>query len=91
MTTPPPEMPELRPGWAPFLVPGRRVVLRHRIDREREGAGFTDALGYIEAVDEHTVTVATKRGPRRVLRLLVTAAKPVPPPPTRRGGRAAPR
>ena len=75
-----------RPGWAPFLEPGRRVVLRYRIDRATSpgGVGSTDALGTIEAVDEHTVTVMTRRGADRVVRGLVTAAKEVPPPPQRR-------
>lgn len=75
-----------RPGWAPFLVPGRRVVLRYRIDRASSphGEGMTDALGVIESVDEQTVTVMTRRGPDRVARDAVIAAKPVPPPPRRR-------
>lgn len=78
--------PSARPGWAPFLVPGERVVLRYRIDRSASphGEGMTDALGYIAAVDAEHVTVATKRGADRVPRSLVIAAKQVPPPPVRR-------
>lgn len=75
-----------RPGWAPFLIPGERVVLRYRIDETASwhGERMTDALGYIEAVDERTVTVMTKRGPDVVVRGLVVASKQVPPPPVRR-------
>ncbi|SLM91488.1 putative acetyltransferase [Brachybacterium nesterenkovii] len=75
-----------RPGWAPFLVPGVRVVLRYRIDPDASphGESVTDALGYIESVDDDTVTVMTKRGAARVVRGLVVAAKQVPPPPVRR-------
>lgn len=75
-----------RPGWAPFLVPGERVVLRYRIDRRTapHGEGMTDALGVIERVDDHTVTVMTRRGQDTVVRGLVIAAKQVPPPPPRR-------
>lgn len=75
-----------RPGWAPFLTVGTRVVLRYRIDRAASphGEGMTDALGYIEATDDASVTVTTKRGPVRVPRPLVIAAKEVPPPPVRR-------
>lgn len=82
----------VRAGWAPFLVPGNRVVLRHAIDRERSphGESMSDALGTVEAVDDRSVTVMTRRGSVRVPRALVIAAKPVPPPPSRPGGRAAP-
>ncbi len=75
-----------RPGWAPFLVPGERVVLRYRIDRRSSphGEGMTDALGVIERVDARTVTVMTRRGRDIVVRGLVIAAKQVPPPPPRR-------
>jgi hypothetical protein len=75
----------VRPGWAPFLQVGTRVVIRYAIDRSTSphGEGMTDALGVIEAADEDTVTVATKRGSDRVVRGLVTAARPVPDPPRR--------
>lgn len=74
------------PGRAPFLRPGVRVVLRYRIDpgASPHGEHLTDALGHIEATDETTVTVMTRRGAVRVVRDLVTAAKQVPPPPVRR-------
>ncbi|WP_214650982.1 acetyltransferase [Brachybacterium halotolerans] len=79
-----------RPGWAPFLRVGTRVVVRYAIDRSASphGEGMTDALGVIEDADEDTLTVATKRGSDRVVRGLVTAARPVPDPPRRRGGAA---
>lgn len=75
-----------RPGWAPFLQVGVRVVLRYRIDETRSphGERLTDALGTIAATDADTVTVMTRRGSDRVLRALVIAAKEVPPPPVRR-------
>lgn len=75
-----------RPGWAPFLQVGRRVVLRHLIDRERSahGESMTDALGTISAVDERRIHVMTRRGEVAVQRVLVIAAKEVPPPPQRR-------
>jgi hypothetical protein len=77
-----------RPGWAPFLQVGTRVVVRYAIDRSASphGEGMTDALGVIEAADADTVTVATKRGSDRVVRGLIIAARPVPDPPRRRGG-----
>lgn len=75
-----------RPGWAPFLRPGARVVLRHAIDPASAPSGEhrSDALGTITAIDEHSITVMTRRGEARVLRGLVVAAKEVPPPPLRR-------
>lgn len=77
------------PGRAPFLVPGRRVVLRYAIDRASSphGEGMTDALGTVLAADERTVTVMTRRGEDRVERARVIAAKEVPPPPVRRRSR----
>lgn len=77
-----------RPGWAPFLEPGRRVVMRYAIDRTASphGESMTDALGTILEVDANSVEVMTKRGAVRVPRTLVVAAKPVPPPPQRRQG-----
>lgn len=75
-----------RPGWAPFLVPGKRVVLRYRIDRgsSPHGESMTDALGTIATSDAESVTVMTRRGSDRVPRALVIAAKQVPPAPRRR-------
>ena len=80
-----------RPGWAPFLEPGRRVVMRYAIDRTASphGESMTDALGTITLVDEAVVQVMTRRGEVRVPRALVIAAKEVPPPPVRRQGPAA--
>jgi hypothetical protein len=74
------------PGHAPFLVPGVRVVLRYRIDPASapHGESMTDALGWIAEVDDATITVGTKRGPERVPRDRVLAAKQVPDPPRRR-------
>jgi hypothetical protein len=46
--------------------------------------GFTDTLGTLEAIDDETVTVRTRRGGARVLLASVVAAKPVPDPPPRR-------
>ncbi|MFC0675773.1 acetyltransferase [Brachybacterium hainanense] len=85
MTAPPPP-PAVRPGWAPFLVPGTRVVLRHAIDPGAAPHGETrsDALGTVQAADADAVTIMTRRGEVTVLRGLVLAAKEVPPPPRRR-------
>lgn len=81
-----------RPGWAPFLEQGRRVVLRYAIDRESSphGESMTDALGTVLAADGQMIEVMTKRGRVRVPRVLVIAAKEVPPPPVRRVPRVAP-
>ena len=82
----------VRPGWAPFLEVGTRVVLRYAIDRESSphGESMTDALGTILAADESVVRVMTRRGEVAVPRVLVIGAKEVPPPPVRRRGPAAP-
>ena len=76
----------VRAGWAPFLQPGVRVVLRYAINRESSphGESMTDALGTILAADDSEVRVMTRRGQVRVPRPLVIAAKEVPPPPVRR-------
>jgi hypothetical protein len=78
--------PSRDPGHAPFLLPGVRVTLRYRIDPSTapHGESMTDALGWIAEVDDVSVTVGTRRGPVRVPRALVLAAKPVPDPPRRR-------
>lgn len=75
-----------RPGWAPFLTPGTRVVLRYRIDRATSphGEGLTDALGTISAVDSAHVHVMTKRGESAVPRELVIAAGAEPASPQRK-------
>ncbi|GAA1286631.1 acetyltransferase [Brachybacterium alimentarium] len=76
----------VRAGWAPFLQPGVRVVLRYAINRESSphGESMSDALGTILAADDSEVRVMTRRGQVRVPRPLVIAAKEVPPPPVRR-------
>ncbi|GAB3119408.1 putative acetyltransferase [Glaciibacter psychrotolerans] len=65
---------------------GTRVVVRQRIP-----GGFTDALGYLRALDDTACVVETKRGMVRVILADVVAAKPVPPPPERRGVQGASR
>jgi len=79
-------LPPQRPGWAPFLTPGTRVVVRHAIDREASpgGESMTDALGTVVAADADTITIMTRRGEVSVLRGLVLATKEVPPAPVRR-------
>lgn len=62
------------------LWPGMRAVVRHRA-----GTGLSDALGRIEALDEESVRLETRSGPRVIPRRDVVLAKEVPPPPSRRG------
>ena len=59
---------------------GMRAVVRHRLDD-----GLSDALGEVVAMDDSSVSVATRRGVRVVPREAVVAAKEVPPAPSRRG------
>ena len=59
---------------------GMRAVVRHRLDD-----GLSDALGEVVALDDTSVSVATRRGVRVVPRGAVVAAKEVPPAPSRRG------
>src|SRR6185312_8326931 len=59
---------------------GMRAVVRHRLDD-----GLSDALGEVVALDDTSVSVATRRGVRVVAREAVVAAKEVPPAPSRRG------
>ena len=59
---------------------GMRAVVRHRLDD-----GLSDALGEVVALDDSSVSVATRRGVRVVARGAVVAAKEVPPAPSRRG------
>ncbi|MBF4993768.1 hypothetical protein ITX31_06550 [Arthrobacter gandavensis] len=61
---------------------GQRAVVRYRFD-----GGLTDALGTITALDDVGLTVATRTGTVRIPWVLVTAGKPVPPAPERRGPR----
>jgi N-acetylglutamate synthase len=59
---------------------GMRAVVRSRLDD-----GLTDALGEVVALDDTSVSVATRRGVRVVPRAAVVATKEVPPAPSRRG------
>ncbi|WP_345713510.1 GNAT family N-acetyltransferase, cg3035/Rv0428c family, partial [Kineococcus glutinatus] len=61
------------------LRPGVRVVVRHRLP---DGSA-TDALGELRSVDAEALEVLTRRGPVRVARADVLAAKAVPPAPRR--------
>jgi N-acetylglutamate synthase len=75
-------VPELTPSHVVHdLEVGQRVVVRHRT---ADGSA-SDALGDLVAADAVTLTVATRRGPVRVARADVLAAKPVPPAPVRKG------
>jgi hypothetical protein len=59
---------------------GTRVVVRYRLPDGRA----TDALGYLQSVDETLCVVTTKRGPESIRLSDVLAAKRVPPPPAPR-------
>jgi N-acetylglutamate synthase len=74
-------------GGAPLPAVGARVVVRSRLPAPdpRTGATLTDAVGALVALDEHRMTVATRRGEVTVERADVVAVKQVPPPPSRRG------
>ncbi|WP_432564590.1 GNAT family N-acetyltransferase [Kineococcus sp. SYSU DK003] len=63
------------------LEVGSRVVVRHRLP---DGSA-SDALGDLVGADAVTLRIATRRGEVSVARADVLAAKPVPPPPVRRG------
>jgi hypothetical protein len=63
------------------LEVGMRVVIRYRLND-----GATDALGYLQFLDETHCVVETKRGLARIALSDVIAAKEVPPPPTRDAG-----
>lgn len=78
MTRPPAEL-------LASLPLGTRVVVRYRIE-----GGLTDTLGNLTARDSVSCTVAGRKGDVVVPLSAVTAAKPVPPPPTRRRPRANP-
>ncbi len=72
-------------SWAQLLAdlgPGRRVVVRYRIE-----GGFTDALGVLVSIDDLAVVIETRKGPVTVILTAVVAAKPVPPPPASRAAR----
>src|SRR3954447_7417932 len=59
---------------------GMRAVVRSRVED-----GLTDAVGEVVALDDSSVSVATRRGVQVVQRAAVVAAKEVPPAPSRRG------
>ncbi len=63
---------------------GDRVVVRYRLP-PGDVAGLTDVVGVLTRADEDSVTVDSRRGPVRVARVDIVAAKQVPPPPSRRG------
>lgn len=69
------------------LEVGSRVVVRHRLTRPdpATGATLTDAVGVLVSVDATAVTVRTRSGPVVVPRRAVTAARVIPPKPTRKG------
>jgi GNAT superfamily N-acetyltransferase len=66
---------------------GSRVVVRWRLDApdEATGATLTDAVGTLVSADDAAVTVETSRGSVTIPLDRVTAAKEVPPKPSRRG------
>jgi GNAT superfamily N-acetyltransferase len=66
---------------------GSRVVVRWRlaVPDPATGATLTDAVGTLVARDAETVQVDTSRGPVTIELSRVTAAKEVPPKPSRRG------
>ena len=64
----------------PRLRIGVRAVVRHRIP-----GGLTDSVGVVEALDESSVSVRTRRGLEVLAWSEVTTTKVVPPRPARRG------
>jgi GNAT superfamily N-acetyltransferase len=66
---------------------GDRVVVRWRLDAPdaATGATLTDAVGTLVEATADALVVETRGGPVRVARDRVTAAKVVPPRPSRRG------
>lgn len=60
--------------------PGTRVVVRYLLPTGQA----TDALGELQRVEAEEIVVAGKRGPERIRRRDIIAAKPVPPPPAPR-------
>ncbi len=80
MTTDPAAVARARAlGVLRDAAPGDRVVVR-----AHHGDGARDALGVLVGRTETTVTIDTRRGPVEVALADVVAAKPVPPPPSRR-------
>ena len=80
-------MEEDAPGPDAGLRVGVRVVVRYRLDEPDPltGATLTDVVGDLVDLDATSIVVATRTGRRRVSRSSVTAAKEVPPRPSRRG------
>jgi N-acetylglutamate synthase len=74
-------------GLVAALPLGSRVVVRWRlaVPDEATGATLTDAVGTLVARDESTVTVQSAHGTVRIPTDRITAAKEVPPKPSRRG------
>ncbi|QGN58168.1 GNAT family N-acetyltransferase [Nostocoides sp. HKS02] len=66
---------------------GSRVVVRWRLDApdQATGATLTDAVGTLVSADDVAVTVETSRGTVTIALDRVTAAKEIPPKPSRRG------
>ena len=66
---------------------GSRVVVRWRLDRPdpATGATLTDTVGTLLTCDDDSTTVETSRGTVTIPTAAVTAAKVVPPKPSRRG------
>jgi N-acetylglutamate synthase len=69
------------------LPPGSRVVVRWRLAQPdaASGATLTDSVGTLTSTDESHLEVLTSKGPVRIERSRVVAAKEVPPKPSRRG------
>ncbi|GAA4720476.1 hypothetical protein GCM10025782_17490 [Pedococcus ginsenosidimutans] len=69
------------------LPPGSRVVVRWRLEHPdpTSGATLTDSVGTLTGTDATHLEVLTSRGPVRIERARVVAAKEVPPKPSRRG------
>lgn len=66
---------------------GTRVVVRYRLSPSAlgtTGETVTDALGYLEAINETSVTIKTRTAIVLIERSLITHVKEVPPPPIRR-------
>lgn len=66
------------------LQTGRRVVIRYSLEPGDTHA-TSDALGVVNAADEATVEIETKRGPLRIPRAQILLVHEVPPAPTRAG------
>lgn len=68
---------------------GARVVVRYRLDPDREGSGagpsMTDVTGELVARGDTEVVVAGRHGHVTVRRDRIVAAKEIPPRPSRRG------